>query len=159
MDYIVKPVKIENKRKFVIGEWVQVRGIYKFDYRGDHESYVRCYTIKDIDTFDGIVVGISRHLLGKKELIGWDEGYSFTTTGYVEAWKVIRGLVNKPISVPDSHIMGCIDPNIKLPIQHSCQPKWTKKKRDYLRQEMEYFPRDKKGRWMRKIRFSLIVPQ
>lgn len=95
----------------------------------------------------GWVVGIRYLQTGKRRYVGYEEGYEWEQTGKpVEALMVCYWPTMKPIPVPLDGFRVATDGD---PDPCPSTGAWRDVDREYLRQEMKDWPREK-GKWVKK---------
>lgn len=156
---------MKKKLKFRIGDWVFVSYVRVPEDEpptGDRNSnvFVRVIKCKPILACWGQICGMRRLALGESHMGGWrggDDPTYFVATKFTALWEVRFGLLNKPVlcAEEDFRLMikkerwACVGHKPELPL---IKQDWTypNKWRDELRKEMKDWPRDAKGRWVRK---------
>jgi len=136
-----------DKRKFVIGEWVKVKSTVYFVYQND-KRVVR----KRQSGVCGQIVGARIRFTGEYCWPVEHEPSVLKKTGRVIVWQIAIGYLNKPIealeedieSIPPSPIWGP-----SLPWKWTNPLPWNDRDKEQARRMMKYFPRDKKGRWVK----------
>ena len=109
--------------------------------------------LKNVPGFgEGFIVG-GTHL--KEGNIEYDSevGYIFTQTKTVFAYKVISGFVNKPVFVLPEQITYQLLPQnpASCPFMHITQSDETRNEQaKFMKDEMKDWPRDERGRWVKK---------
>ena len=133
-----------------IGTYVKCSGKVKIDknYTKRNILLVQCFV-------EGFIVGGS-YLKEGTITHNYEEGDYFTPTKAIFAYRVIRGFINKPIFVlPEQIVYNHFPENPgTCPFIAQDQPPWSERDKLFLREEMKDWPRDERGRWIKKVAHS-----
>jgi hypothetical protein len=136
-----------------LGTYVQYTESVEASRQYNERGYLSRRKLGKVPGFgEGFIVG-GTHL--REGNIKWDhdEGYIFTQTKTVFAYKVIGGFVNKPVFVLPEQIAYQLLPQnpASCPFMHITQSDETRNEQaKFMKDEMKDWPRDERGRWVKK---------
>lgn len=155
---------MKNKRRFKIGDIVEIKAFTYAKYdesfdeqiiKNERKLFVKVFQKPKI----GQIVGIGKIYLGKyipgnigsPHLCYEDaDPPSLKISKQIYLWKVILGVMNKPMLVADEDVISTLKKStFELPLLYSEQPEWSEKWRKEQRNIMKDHPRNEKGRWMK----------
>lgn len=138
------------KPTFKIGDWVKVNRIAKIEY----DSFGGPAQKKSLITYKREHIGqicgaIYRYEGKRKSGWGYDEPPSFIASKACLLWQVKINIVGKPVEALEEDIdlldfQDYIYPTLPF---RAAGYEWTEKDKDYQRNQMKYWPRDKNGRF------------
>jgi len=142
--------------KYKVGDFVLVKAIAEpscdkkwFDTQG-YKVFRKIKSKKVKEPFEAQIVGVATFHEGEKIKGDWENPGFLNIKQVVHAWKVRRGLKNKSITVLQEDIkLLPFDKNRCLPKLFINQT-WPEYSRKAMREYMEGWPRDKKGRWTKQ---------
>ena len=99
----------------------------------------------------GQVVGLATKYDGDIEHdFGWVDPNYFVPRKTHRFWQVKFGLMNKPVFVREEDVrLATIDEVEELPKLYQNRAPWNKQAKQDMREEVQNFPRDKNGRWVK----------
>ena len=147
-----------NPRRFTIGNEVLVRAVTHFTRSNGARG--RRIQRTEIAPRKGRVTGVAVRYEGTTDAImgggSWDEpaypeGIEFIASSRHELWEVRFGVWNRPSLVADADVGVYEGKQSNLPVLYvESNYNWTDADKTALREEMENWPRDAKGHWIKK---------
>lgn len=131
------------KVKYKIGDFVLVHVTVEAGYNDNKERQLYQTVYKE--PFVAQITGAIHRQLGKWIKGDYEESSYLKCSGTILVWKVRRGITNSEIDVLDSDI-ELLTEQQKLPWRYI---NWTKKDREYARENALFSPRDSRGRFRR----------
>lgn len=148
-----------DSKKFKFGDSVIISGKISSGYDRNTEGLRRIFR-EDYDEknyIKGKIFCIKRFMVGNIEReYCEEEGHFSSQRSYnvfilnkvVFAWGVVTSLGGKQLyCLPDQ--IKLLNEDIDIPVGISC--KWSDEEKEFLRKIMKDMPRDKRGRWIKKI--------
>jgi hypothetical protein len=137
------------KPAFKIGDWVRVKAIASFGYGSFGSDERKMFHISITPEVVGQICGATYRNEGKRY-----PGDEYTMRGFTSekshlVWQVKTSITGKPLEATEKNIES-LPVTGKLPFRSGNQPKWSEMDKESLRQEMKYWPRDSKGRWIKR---------
>ena len=136
-----------------LGTYVQCSGSVEASRQYNERGYLSRRKLREVPGFkEGFISG-GTHLKEGNIKYDSEEGYIFTQTKTVFAYKVISGFVNKPVFVLPEQIAYQLLPQnpASCPFMHITQSDETRNEQaKFMKDEMKDWPRDERGRWVKK---------
>lgn len=141
--------------KFQIGEWVCGNMEAVPHYMNTDSSrpgqISRIVQSQERRPFHGQIVGAARRHNG--EYCGWgdpEDPACLVSSGTVIVWLVREGLFNKPIEAFEHDLQPVLGSTRGVPEVHYLPVTYHRERIETMRAEMRYWPRDARGRWVKK---------
>lgn len=154
------------KSPFKIGDWVKIERIAVSSYNDRYSRTVKTVSLRPEEKeIVGQICGAVYRYDGKRDpgyagsgiFFGdYGEPPSWTAKKAHLLWQVKTSIIGKPIEAFKEDIQ-------KIPFQDYIypplpfrppQPEWSEKEKEYMCQQVKDWPRDEKGRWIKKGRKS-----
>lgn len=145
--------------KFEIGNWVKVTHIAKPEYNNNGQRFIKSISITSSPII-GQFVGARYKNTGEYIPGDYPHYKTFDNDDYdpalficgkrVLVYLISIGLLNKPIEAFPKHVHKTLTGDKKLPNFKYFKHPWSKENKEFMRNEMKDWPRDFKGKWIKK---------
>lgn len=139
---------------FKIGDWVEVKAVISFYYDEGGKRVVGKYKKTRI----GQIIGVKKRQLGIVSKKYYNEQAQLNVSKVITVWQIKTGYINKPIEALEEDIKALWEYDAflkerKLPWFYRSETMlWSERDKEWLRDYMKDWPRDEKGRWIKKER-------